>query len=313
MTIDQADRPTRLGIIGGSGLHRLGEMVEGERIRVDTPFGDPSDEVLVGRVGDMDVAVLPRHGRGHQILPTEINARANVFALKAVGCTHLLSFSAAGSLREDLPPGTFVLPDQFIDRTFARAKSFFGDGIAAHVGFADPTCGELCARLAAAGEAQGLSLVGGGAYVVMEGPQFSTRAESALYRSWGASIIGMTAMPEAKLAREAELCYALVAMLTDFDCWHDEQADVTADTVSDRMMTLSRGALDLVAALPRFLPRQQSACGCGCDRALDGAIMTHPDAISSTARTRLGPLLARLTREEARPRTPSHASAAAAE
>ena len=286
--------PPRLGIIGGSGLYDLGGMLGAARVKVDTPFGEPSDEVVLGQIAGVDLAFLPRHGRGHKLLPTEVNARANIYALKSVGCTHLISFSAAGSLTSELPPGSFVLPDQFINRTFARSQTFFGKGVAAHVGFAEPTCRRLRAVIHAAATDLSLEACEGGVYVVMEGPQFSTLAESTLYRSWGASIIGMTALPEAKLAREAELCYALIALITDFDCWHEESANVTASIVSARMAAFSKAALDLIATLPRFVDLASQPCPCGCDRALDGAIMTDPGAISPEVQQRFGPLLERV-------------------
>ncbi|HAT34073.1 MAG TPA: S-methyl-5'-thioadenosine phosphorylase, partial [Rhodospirillaceae bacterium] len=216
---DYSATPPVIGIIGGSGLYDLDGLEEISWQSVDTPFGAPSDELMTGRLDGQKLVFLPRHSRGHKIPPSELNFRANIDAMKQLGVTEILSLSAVGSLREDLPPGTFVIVDQFIDRTFARIKSFFGTGLVAHVSLADPVCHLLGDALEAAGNELGIGPVRGGTYLVMEGPQFSTRAESELYRSWGCDVIGMTNMPEAKLAREAEICYATVAMVTDYDCW----------------------------------------------------------------------------------------------
>jgi 5'-methylthioadenosine phosphorylase len=245
---------------------------------VTTPWGDPSDEILVGTLAGQPAAFLPRHGRGHRIPPTDLNFRANIAALKRLGVTDVLSFSAVGSLREELPPGTFVLVDQFVDRTFARAKSFFGPGLVGHVSLADPVCRRLGDLVETVARELSLPVVRGGTYLAMEGPQFSTKAESELYRSWGMSVIGMTGMPEAKLAREAELCYATIAMVTDYDCWHPDHESVTADQVVrvlQRNAGTAPGLLQVVA--PRLAARP-TPCPCGCDRALDTALMTAPDA-----------------------------------
>ncbi len=267
-----------IGIIGGSGLSRFDGLEQPTWRRVETPWGDPSGELLLGRLDGAPVAFLPRHGIGHRIPPTEINYRANIAALKAVGVTDVISLSAVGSLREDLAPGTFVIVDQFVDRTFARAKSFFGTGLVGHVSVADPVCRRLGDRIEAAARDLALPYSRGGTYVVMEGPQFSTRAESALHRGWGLSVVGMTNMPEAKLAREAELCYATVAMVTDYDCWHQGHGDVTVDMVVGVLLKNAESARRLVrAVVPRLVPRPVG-CPAGCDRALDGAIMTAPDA-----------------------------------
>ena len=224
-----------IGIIGGSGLYDIAGLQDTSWRRVETPWGEPSDELLFGMLDGVRCVFLPRHGRGHRLSPTHLNYRANIDALKRSGVTDVLSLSAVGSLREDLPPGHFVIVDQFIDRSFAREKSFFGEGCVAHVSVADPVCPRIGRRHAGAGPAanSAFHVTRGGTYLVMEGPQFSTRAESNLYRSWGCSVIGMTNMPEAKLAREAELCYATAAMVTDFDCWHDGHAAVTVDAVDD--------------------------------------------------------------------------------
>ncbi len=267
-----------IGIIGGSGLSRFDGLEQPTWRRVETPWGDPSGELLLGRLDGAPVAFLPRHGIGHRIPPTEINYRANIAALKAVGVTDVISLSAVGSLREDLAPGTFVIVDQFVDRTFARAKSFFGTGLVGHVSVADPVCRRLGDRIEAAARDLALPYSRGGTYVVMEGPQFSTRAESALHRGWALSVVGMTNMPEAKLAREAELCYATVAMVTDYDCWHQGHGDVTVDMVVGVLLKNAESARRLVrAVVPRLVPRPVG-CPAGCDRALDGAIMTAPDA-----------------------------------
>src|SRR5262245_37095824 len=267
-----------MGVLGGSGVYELEELEDARWERATSPFGTPSDAILRGRFGGAEYAFLPRHGRGHRIPPSEIDYRANIDALKRAGVTDLISISACGSLREALAPGTFVLVDQFIDRTFARAKSFFGAGCVAHVSMADPVCARLHDALEAAGRAGGIRLHRGGVYLAMEGPQFSTRAESELYRSWGCDVIGMTNMPEAKLAREAELCYASVAMVTDYDCWHPSEADVqVSDIVAVLMDNAARGR-QLVAGLAKELAVRPVPCPSGCDRALDTAIITPPEA-----------------------------------
>ena len=265
-----------IGIIGGSGLYDIAGLEDKQWRRVETPWGDPSDELLFGTLGGVRCVFLPRHGRGHRLSPTHLNYRANIDALKRSGVTDVLSLSAVGSLREDLPPGHFVIVDQFIDRSFAREKSFFGAGCVAHVSVADPVCPRIGdAAEAAAGEI-GLPATRGGTYLVMEGPQFSTRAESNLYRSWGCSVIGMTNMPEAKLAREAELCYATVAMVTDYDCWHVGHEAVTVDAVIAVMQANADAARRLVGAVIPRLGAPRGPCPAGCDRALEHAIITAP-------------------------------------
>jgi 5'-methylthioadenosine phosphorylase len=264
-----------LGIIGGSGVYDI-DMENARWETVASPWGEPSDQVRVGEVGGMPVVFLPRHGRGHVYSPTTINYRANIDVMKRMGVTDLVSLSAVGSLKEELPPGTFVLVDQFIDRTFAREKSFFGTGCVGHVPFAHPVSPALVDRLAAALKAESIPHALGGTYVVMEGPQFSTLAESKLYRSWGASVIGMTNMPEAKLAREAELCYATVAMVTDYDSWHEDHGTVDVAKVIKVLNENSGAAKRLVATLARDFPREHPPCSIGSDRALDFAIMTAP-------------------------------------
>lgn len=264
----------RLAIIGGSGLYDLPGLVDTRWVAVETPWGAPSDEIFLGRLGDAQLAFLPRHGRGHRIPPGEVNYRANVAALKSLGVTDVLSLSAVGSLRADLPPGTFVIADQFIDRTTARAKSFFGSGLVAHVSMADPVCSRLGDHLAAALPGSGAPWVRGGTYVAIEGPQFSTRAESAVYRSWNASVIGMTNLPEAALAREAELCYASVAMVTDFDCWHPAHDAVTVDSIIRVLLGNADRARSLVTALAAPITADPQARGCACRHALDHALIT---------------------------------------
>jgi 5'-methylthioadenosine phosphorylase len=285
-----------IGVLGGSGVYEL-DGLEGARWeRTASSFGEPSDAILRGRLGGVEYAFLPRHGRGHRIPPTEVNYRANIDALKRVGVTDLVSISACGSLREELAPGTFVLVDQFIDRTFAREKSFFGTGCVAHVSIADPVCARLHDALESAGRAAGIRLHRGGTYLAMEGPQFSSRAESELYRSWRCDVIGMTNMPEAKLAREAEICYASVAMVTDYDCWHPSEAAVSvADIVAVLTDNAARGR-QLVAGLAKELARRPAVCPGGCDRALDTAIITPPDARDPALCARLDAVAGRVLR-----------------
>jgi len=269
---------TVLGIIGGSGLYNLPNLENPRWEKVSSPWGEPSDEILFAEVGGLPVRFLPRHGRGHRLSPSGINYRANIDALKRTGVTDLVSVSACGSLREDLPPGVFVLVDQFIDRTFAREKSFFGNGLVAHVSVADPISPALADEVEGALRAEQIDYRRGGTYVVMEGPQFSTRAESNLYRSWGCDVIGMTNMPEAKLAREAEICYATVAMVTDYDCWHEEHAHVDVASVLQVMKTNTEKAQRMLARLAASFPREHKPCPIGSDRALEVAIITAPEA-----------------------------------
>ena len=266
-----------LGIIGGSGLYDLPGLKEPEWRRVASPWGAPSDAILFAELDGLPLRFLPRHGRGHRLSPTHIDYRANIDALKRAGVTDLVSVSAVGSLREDLAPGTFVLVDQFVDRTFAREKSFFGAGITAHVSMAHPVSPLLAEAIAVAGEAEGIACRRGGTYIVMEGPQFSTLAESRLYRAWGCDVIGMTNMPEAKLAREAEICYATIAMVTDYDCWHEEHGSVDVQSVLKVMAENRDRVQRLIARLARDFPREHQPCPIGSDRALDFAVMTAPE------------------------------------
>lgn len=263
-----------IGVIGGSGLYQIDGLEGASWVRVDTPWGDPSDKVLVGRLDGVPMAFLPRHGRGHVHTPSSVPYRANIDALKRLGCTDVVSVSAVGSLREDYAPGDVVLVDQYIDRTFAREKSFFGPGLVAHVSVAHPTCARLSEACAAC--VQGARVHRGATYLAMEGPQFSTLAESRLYRAWGADVIGMTGMPEAKLAREAELCYACLAMVTDYDCWHDGHGAVDVAQVIAVMSANVAVARDMLTRLPGMLGADWSPCPQGCNHALDHAIMTAP-------------------------------------
>lgn len=267
-----------IGIIGGSGLYEIEGLTETRWQKVETPWGAPSDEFLCGVFEGVRVVFLPRHGRGHKISPSGLNYRANIDAMKRLGVTDILSLSAVGSLKEELPPGHFVIVDQFIDRSFAREKSFFGTGCVAHVSMAHPVCPRLGDALEGAARGLGLPVTRGGTYLVMEGPQFSTYAESQLYRSWGCSVIGMTNMPEAKLAREAEICYATVAMVTDYDCWHEDHDAVTVDAVVKVLFGNADKARGLVKAVLPEIGAARGPCPAGCDRALDHALITAPAA-----------------------------------
>ena len=270
--------PPIIGVIGGSGLYDIDGLENVEWRAVNSPYGTPSDELMFAELAGQKLVFLPRHGRGHRIPPSELNFRANIDAMKRAGVTEILSLSAVGSLREDLPPGTFVIVDQFIDRTFAREKSFFGTGLVAHVSMADPVCPHLGDALSDAAAAAGIETVRGGSYLAMEGPQFSSRAESELYRQWDCAVIGMTNMPEAKLAREAETCYATVAMVTDFDCWHPDHDDVTVDTIIRVLMENADKARALVRQVVPVLAARRETCSAGCHTALETALITAPEA-----------------------------------
>ncbi|MCC7322091.1 MAG: S-methyl-5'-thioadenosine phosphorylase [Rubellimicrobium sp.] len=269
-------RQAMIGVIGGSGVYEVDGIEEATWVRVASPFGTPSDEILTGRLAGVPVAFLPRHGRGHVHSPSTVPYRANIDALKRLGVSDIFSVSAVGSLREDMAPGDFVIVDQFIDRTRGRESSFFGTGCVAHVSMAHPTCPRLGAVAARAAADAGARVHRGGTYLAMEGPQFSTRAESLMYRGWGADVIGMTAMPEAKLAREAEICYATVAMVTDYDCWHPDHDAVDVAAVIRTLTANAATARALVARLPALLSDRRAPCPDGCDHALDHAIMTAP-------------------------------------
>ena len=267
-----------LGFIGGTGLYDLPGLKHARRERVVSPFGHPSDEVLLGELDGQTLAFLPRHRRGHVIPPHQINYRANLDVLKRLGVTDVISLSAVGSLREDLPPGTFVLVDQFVDRTRSRVSTFFGEGLVAHVGMAHPVCARVGDALERAGQDSGTPLRRGGSYIVIDGPQFSTFAESTIYRQWGCDVIGMTNLPEAKLAREAELCYATVAMVTDWDCWHPDHDTVTIPDIMAVLSANGERARDLVRRVAPFLAEHPSPCPYGCDRSLEFAVLTSPEA-----------------------------------
>jgi 5'-methylthioadenosine phosphorylase len=273
-----AGHPPILGVIGGSGVYGIAGLEKASWRAVESPFGAPSDEFLCGTLEGQPIVFLPRHGRGHPIPPSDLNFRANIDALKRLGVTEIVSVSAVGSLREDLEPGRFVLVDQYIDRTFARIKTFFGPGLAGHVSMADPVCRRLNGHLDAACTGLGIPHRLGGTYLAMEGPQFSSRAESELYRSWGCHVIGMTNMPEAKLAREAEICYASVAMVTDYDCWRDDHGHVTVDEILRVLLENADKARSLVQRVAPALTNRQGSCEAGCHHALDTALITQPDA-----------------------------------
>ncbi len=287
-----------LGVIGGSGLYHVDGLRNERWEKVASPFGEPSDELLFGDLDDCAVVFLPRHGRGHVQSPTSINYRANIDALKRAGVTHLLSMSACGSFREDLPPGSFVLVDQFIDRTFGREKSFFGPGLVAHVSMAEPVCGGMAEQIVKAAASAEIPVIRGGTYLVMEGPQFSTLAESRMYQSWGCDVIGMTNMPEAKLAREAEMHYATVAMVTDYDCWHDDHDAVEVTDILRVLQDNSDRARALIRALAPVMVNTPEACKQGCATCLDTAIVTAREAFDHGLAASLDAIAGRLLSEE---------------
>lgn len=278
-----------VGIIGGSGLYQIEGLEQVREVRLRTPFGAPSDALIVGVLGGMGVAFLSRHGRGHRINPSSINYRANLYALKSLGVTQVISISAVGSMKEAIQPGHVVLPDQFIDLTKRRISTFFDEGIVAHVGFSEPVCSSLADTLEEAGRSAGATLQRGGTYVCMEGPQFSTKAESRLYRQWGVDVIGMTNMPEAKLAREAELCYATMALATDYDCWHETEEAVTVGAI---LATLHRNVALAKEILKTAVPKLSLDRTCACRQALATALITAPDKMSASAKRRLNLLIA---------------------
>jgi 5'-methylthioadenosine phosphorylase len=267
-----------LGIIGGSGVYDIDGLTNTRWEKIDSSFGEPSDELLFGELNGQKIVFLPRHGRGHRISPSEINFRANIDALKRVGVTDVISISAVGSLKEELKPGMFVIVDQFIDRTFDRNKSFFETGLVAHVSMAHPTCKRLGDHLESAAKNSDIEVTRGGTYLVMEGPQFSSVAESELYRSWNCDVIGMTNMPEAKLAREAEMCYATVAMVTDYDCWHPGHDNVTVDVIIKVLLANAGNARSLVKNVAPSIGTDVHGMTCTCKTALDNAIITSPEA-----------------------------------
>src|SRR5687768_13268743 len=277
----------KIGIIGGSGLYDLPGLSGTKWQAVATPFGEPSDEVLTGKVGDVEVAFVPRHARGHRVLPQEINFRANLWALKKLGVTRVLSVSAVGSMKEEIEPGHLVVPDQFIDRTQGRASTFFGEGIVGHVSFGDPVCADLANALHEGAKSVGAKVHKGGTYICINGPQFSTRAESLSYRQIGVAVIGMTNMPEAKLAREAELCYATLALSTDYDCWHAGHDNVTVEAVMEVMRKNIEAAKKTISSAAPKANRGDAKPACGCGTALKFAVMTDPKKVPARTRERL--------------------------
>jgi 5'-methylthioadenosine phosphorylase len=279
-----------IAIIGGSGLYDMEELENLRELHLDTPFGAPSDAIVIGKLAGVDIAFLPRHGRGHRINPTNLPVRANIYALKSLGVQRIVSVSAVGSLRKELKPLDMVIPDQIIDRTRHRAGTFFDEGVVAHVAFADPFCPHLSDLVYRCVLANGANIHKGGTYIVMEGPAFSTRAESALYRLWGADVIGMTAMPEAKLAREAEMCYTTLACVTDYDCWHVSEEDVTVEMVIGNLMKNVARSKDILRRLILTIPEERQ---CACSSALKDAIITDRNQIPVEVRDKLHPMLAK--------------------
>ena len=282
-----------IGVVGGTGVNQLEGLTNIRVKSVVTPFGAPSADITIAELDGQNILFLPRHGIGHRIPPSEINFRANIYALKSLGCTQLISISAVGSLKEHLSPGTFVIVDQFIDRTFARTKSFFETGLVGHVSLGDPVCRRLAERLAVTAADTGIGIQRHGTYLVMEGPQFSTRAESELYRSWGCDVIGMTNMPEAKLAREAEICYATIAMVTDYDCWNPDHEDVTVEAIIEILTNNAEKARAIVSEVVPTLSTDDFPCPHGCRTALDSALVTAPGAQDPNLTDRLDVLLRR--------------------
>jgi 5'-methylthioadenosine phosphorylase len=278
----------QIGIIGGSGLYDMAELTDREERRVVTPFGEPSAPYVIGTLRGKRVAFLTRHGAGHRFMPTELNFRANIFGFKLLGTEYILSASAVGSLKEQYKPLDLVIPDQFFDRTKGRPSTFFGDGLVAHVGFAHPFCAPLSGIAHQAAEASGATVHKGGTYVCIEGPHFSTLAESQLYRSWGMDVIGMTNLQEAKLAREAEICYSTIALVTDYDCWHPEHDQVTVDMIVANLMQNAESAQQVIASAVAMLPFDRR---CECATALKHALITRPEAIPDATRNKLGPIV----------------------
>lgn len=278
----------KIAFIGGSGLYDVDGMENRREVTVETPFGDPSDAVVVGEINGVEAAFLPRHGRGHRFSPSEIPVKANIYALKSLGVERVVSVSAVGSLKEHIKPLDLVVPDQIIDRTRRRSDTFFGDGIVAHVGFADPFCNELRRIAFESASLEDVDCHDGGTYLVIEGPQFSTRAESAVYRSWGANVIGMTALPEAKLAREAELCYTTLAFVTDYDVWHDTEEEVTVEMVIQNLTHNVATAQGIIRRMLAEIPDNRT---CGCESALKNAVITSRELITKDAQSRLGILV----------------------
>jgi 5'-methylthioadenosine phosphorylase len=283
----------KIGVIGGSGVYQMEGLSNVEEVRIKTPFGDPSDSFVIGTLEGQRVAFLPRHGRGHRIMPSELPARANVFAFKTLGVEHIISLSACGSLKQEMAPLDIVIPDQLFDRTKARPSTFFGDGLVVHISFADPFCPQLSAVLYQAAQASGAHVHKGGTLVVMDGPAFSTKAESRIYRQWGADIIGMTALPEAKLAREAEICYATVATVTDYDVWHPDHDSVTVDMVVKTLLKNADTSKQIVRHAVKAISAERT---CSCGSALKDAVITARDRIPEQARRDLAPLIGKYVR-----------------
>ncbi|MGI8958768.1 MAG: S-methyl-5'-thioadenosine phosphorylase [Bryobacteraceae bacterium] len=288
------DKKAEIGIIGGSGLYAMPGFEAQEEVQLTTPFGDASEVYVVGRLEGKSVAFLARHGRGHRILPSELNFRANIFGMKMLGVERIVSLSAVGSLKEEHAPLDFVIPDQFFDRTQGRASTFFGGGVVAHISFSDPVCPQLAEAVHNSAVASGIRTKRGGTYLCMEGPAFSTRAESNVYRSWGMDVIGMTNLQEAKLAREAEICYVTIAMVTDYDCWHDQHAAVSVDQIISNLTKNAENACKLVRHVVTAMPQERS---CKCGSALKHAIITDREAIPETSKERLGLLIGKYTGE----------------
>ena len=284
------EQPIRVGVLGGTGLYEMEGLTNVRELQVTTPYGDPSDAITVGELDGVGIAFIPRHGRGHRLLPSEIPVRANIYALKELGVERLLSVSAVGSLKEEIEPLDLVVPDQLIDRTRSRPNTFFGDGLVAHVPLGDPFCPQLSELLADAADDTEAKVHHGGTYLVMEGPAFSTRAESNLYRSWGAGVIGMTALPEAKLAREAEMCFAVLATATDYDAWHEVHDDVTVDVI---LANLAKNVAVSQRALRKLLPRIPAHRDCACESALATALVTAKELVPAETLSRLGPIVSR--------------------
>lgn len=292
MLKNDSPQKTKIGFIGGSGLYDIDNLQDQQWHDITTPWGKPSDQLLTGHIDNIPCVFLPRHGRGHPIPPTKINYRANIAALKQMGVTDIISLSAVGSLKEELPPGHFVIVDQFIDRTTQRVKSFFDTGCVGHISLADPLCRRLGKELYNTAQEVSIPTSPKGTYIVIEGPQFSTRAESELYKSWGCSVIGMTNMPEAALAREAQLCYATVAMVTDFDCWHQSFENVSVKTVAQTMQSNLKEAKKLISHIvPKIGGKERHDCSCGCNHALEYAVATSQDAQDKNLTNKLGKIM----------------------
>ncbi|MFK5926157.1 MAG: S-methyl-5'-thioadenosine phosphorylase [Desulfuromusa sp.] len=281
-----------IGVIGGSGLYEIEGLMDVREVNLETPFGDPSDVYMTGTLGDAQMVFLPRHGRGHRLLPSEVNYRANIYGMKTLGVEHIISVSAVGSMKEKIIPGHIVVPDQFVDRTQGkRASTFFGDGVVGHVQFADPVCADLSAILVAAAQDVGATVHKGGTYVCIEGPNFSTRAESNIYRNWGVDIIGMTNLPEARLAREAEICYGTVALATDYDCWHDGHDDVSVEAVIAIIQQNVATAKEIIKTAANMIVRQRQQRSCPCVDALKYAILTDKKLIPLKTQKILEPII----------------------